>query len=94
MINYLLKSFQEPDIETLIFLLHNIGLQLRKADPDNLKNIIELFTQKRNSYIAEAKLTAKESGEQDASRVSKERKLKFLDLELQDIKNNKGSVTL
>ena len=43
-VNYLLKSFREDDIETLIFLLHNIGLQLRKADPENLTKIIEAFT--------------------------------------------------
>jgi len=56
LIKYLLNAFTEDDIETLIFLLHNIGLQLRKSDPENLRQIIDLFTQKRNSYLAEAKL--------------------------------------
>jgi hypothetical protein len=38
----LLNSFTEGDIEILIFLLHNIGLQLRKADPMALKDILTL----------------------------------------------------
>jgi hypothetical protein len=36
-VKFLLNSFREDDIETLLFLLHNIGLQLRKADPEGLK---------------------------------------------------------
>jgi len=32
-IKLLLNSFNEADIEILIFILHNIGLQLRKEDP-------------------------------------------------------------
>ena len=80
-VNYLLKSFREDDIETLIFLLHNIGLQLRKADPENLTKIIEAFTQKRNAFIAETKLM-KDSGEDCQTRVNLERKLGFLHLEL------------
>lgn len=84
-VNYLLTSFREDDIETLIFLLHNIGLQLRKADPDNLKQIIDLFTQKRNSYMIETKLMKDNKDDTEAdlqARVSKERKLGFLNLEL------------
>jgi hypothetical protein len=44
MVTHLLQSFREDDVETLIFLLHNIGLQLRKAEPESLKRIIDLFT--------------------------------------------------
>ena len=32
-IQELMKSFTEADIEILIYLLHNIGLQLRSDDP-------------------------------------------------------------
>ena len=92
-IKMLLQSFREHDIEVLIFLLHNIGLQLRKKEPEALKNIIDLFTQKKNSYLAESKLTQHTEDEQ-AERKAKERKLNFLGLELADIKNNKGNVTL
>ena len=46
LIRYLLKSFAEPDIEILIFVLHNIGLQLRKEEPAAIKDIIELAEQK------------------------------------------------
>lgn len=52
-----------------------------------------MFTQKRNSYLAEAKLES-ETENQNTSRKNKERKLGFLHLELQDIRNNKGNVTL
>lgn len=86
-VKFLLHSFREDDIETLIFLFHNIGLQLRKTDPDSLIQIIDLFTQKKNSYLAELKLNKEVNS-------NKERKLGFLNLELQDIKNNKGSVTI
>ena len=55
-IKFLLDSFTESDIEILIFVLHNIGLQLRKEDPASIKQIIDLFTQKKNSYYAEKKL--------------------------------------
>ena len=43
MIRFLITSFTECDIEILIFALHNIGLQLRKKDPESLKNILDLF---------------------------------------------------
>ena len=36
-IKFLLQSFTESDIEVLIFVLHNIGLQLRKKDPASVK---------------------------------------------------------
>jgi len=49
-IKFLLGSFTESDIEVLIFVLHNIGLQLRKKDPASVKQILDLFNQKRNSY--------------------------------------------
>ena len=51
-IKYLLNSFSESDIEVLIFVLHNIGLQLRKQDPASIKQILDLFNQKKNSYTA------------------------------------------
>ena len=83
LIKFLLNSFTEDDVETLIFLLHNVGLNLRQADPENLKSIIDIFTQKRNSYLAESKL---DTGDRDTlaevQRKSKERKLGFLHLEL------------
>ena len=36
-IKFLLNSFTESDIEVLIFVLHNIGLQLRRKDPASIK---------------------------------------------------------
>lgn len=47
---FLLQSFKEADVEILIFLLHNIGLQLRKADTVALKDLLTLADQKRNSF--------------------------------------------
>ena len=35
-----MHSFQETDIEILIFMLHNIGLQLRKSDPTAIMDIL------------------------------------------------------
>ena len=42
-IRFLLNSFTESDIEVLIFVLHNIGLQLRKKDPAAIKQILDSF---------------------------------------------------
>ena len=93
LVRFLLSSLQEMDIEILIFLLHNIGLQLRKSEPDSLKQVLDLFTQKYNSFQAESKMLSLTSAEL-TERKQKERKLSFLHLELQDIRNNKGSITL
>jgi hypothetical protein len=43
-VRYLLDRFNESDIEVLIFLFHNVGFQLRKAEPESLKGIIEIYT--------------------------------------------------
>tara|TARA_B110000285_G_C14932529_1_gene518020 strand:- start:379 stop:555 length:177 start_codon:yes stop_codon:yes gene_type:complete len=56
MIRLLLASFTESDIEILIFILHNIGLQLRKEDPGAIKEIIDMALQKKNSYAVEIKM--------------------------------------
>lgn len=56
LITLLLQSFNESDIEVLIFILHNIGLQLRKADPVGIKNILQAAEQKRNSLSVEIKM--------------------------------------
>jgi hypothetical protein len=56
MIRLLLVSFTESDIEILIFILHNIGLQLRKEDPGAIKEIIDMALQKKNSYAVEIKM--------------------------------------
>lgn len=89
-IRFLLQSFTESDIEVLIFVLHNIGLQLRKKDPASIKSILDIFNQKKNSFMAQQRLENKVSETQ----TPMDQKLKFLVLELQDIKNNKGSVTM
>lgn len=94
-IKFLLNSFTESDIEVLIFVLHNIGLQLRKKDPASIKLILDLFNQKKNSYMAQRRLDGSSAAAQQPDQTSPmDTKLKFLVLELQDIKNNKGSVTL
>ena len=49
LIRHLMSSFTETDIEILIFLLHNIGLQLRKEDPVSLRELLTLSEQKKNS---------------------------------------------
>jgi hypothetical protein len=61
---------------------------LRKTDPGSIINIIEIFNQKKNNYRAGLKM----SGEEGDKNVDK--KIQFLEMELQDIKNNKGNVTL
>ena len=88
LLRHLLQSFHEADIEVLIFLLHNIGLQLRKADPLALRDLLALADQKRNSFQAVLKMDPTE----ELHRL--ERKVGFLSLELQDIRNNKGTLTL
>ena len=82
MIRFLLNSFTESDIEILIFILHNIGLQLRKEDPGAIKDIIDLALQKKNSYAVEIKMAeSQESGNIDKMK-SKEKKINFLNMEL------------
>ena len=83
----LMNSFTETDIEILIFILHNIGLQLRKEDPTKIMQIIDMAQSKKNSYAVELKLKNMEAD-------GKSKKINFLTMELQDIKNNKGNVTL
>lgn len=77
MIKILVQSYSENDIEILIFILHNIGLQLRKEDPGSIKDIIDLQEQKKNTYLAEAKMT-----QADTSGDQKLKKINFLSLEL------------
>jgi nucleolar MIF4G domain-containing protein 1 len=43
-IKRLFDNFEEQDLELLLFILHNIGLQLRKDDPASIKAIIDLAT--------------------------------------------------
>ena len=92
LIKVLRDSFREDDIEILIFILHNIGLQLRKEDPQAIKEIIEAAEAKKNSHAVEIKM------EKDEDKIimmkQKEKKINFLTMELTDIKNNKGNVTL
>jgi hypothetical protein len=90
----MLNSFQESDIEVLIFLLHNIGLQLRKSDPAALKEILTVAEQKKNSFHAELKLHEANKDEVYDQLKKREKKVSFLNMELQDIKNNKGTMTL
>ena len=76
-------------------MLHNIGLQLRKADPIALRDIITLSEQKKNSYTAEIKLQGVSENQTEIDAMKrKERKIGFLAMELADIKNNKGTMTL
>lgn len=89
LIKQLMQSFTETDLEILIFVLHNIGLQLRDEDPKSIMQIIEMAESKKNSYQAQLKM---ENKAQESE--SKSKKINFLMMELNDIKNNKGSVTL
>jgi hypothetical protein len=52
----MLQSFKEDDIDILIFVLHNIGLQLRKEETVKLKKLFEIAEQKRNQFTAHLKL--------------------------------------
>jgi hypothetical protein len=97
LITLLIQTFNESDIEVLIFILHNIGLQLRKADPVGLKDILSMGEQKRNSLAVEIKMMTVDSTI-EPSKIDEmkrlERKVGFLMMELNDVKNNKGTLTL
>lgn len=56
LIKILMNSFTEGDLEILIFILHNIGLQLRKEDPSALKEIMDLADQKKANFSVELKM--------------------------------------
>lgn len=88
LIKQLLNSFTETDLEILIFVLHNIGLQLRDEDPKSILQIIQLAESNKNSYLVQLKMKEAEES------ASKSRKINFLMMELTDIKNNKGTATL
>jgi len=93
-ITILLSSFREAEIEILIFVLHNIGLQLRKADPAGIRDLLQIVEQKKNSLAVEIKM----SSSTDTAKIDElkrlERKVGFLLMELTDVKNNKGTLTL
>ena len=83
LIRHLMSSFTETDIEILIFLLHNIGLQLRKEDPISLRDLLTLSEQKKNSLQAEIKMySITEEGKDIETMNRLERKVGFLNLEL------------
>ena len=56
LIKLLMASFSESEIEILMFILHNIGLQLRKEDPVAVKEIIEAAESKKNHFGVEVKM--------------------------------------
>lgn len=55
-IEKMLETFTQEDIDILIFVLHNIGLQLRKQETVQLKKILDLVELKRNQFAALVKL--------------------------------------
>ncbi len=91
-ITLLLSSFREAEIEILIFVLHNIGLQLRKADPAGIRDLLQIVEQKKNSLAVEIKMSGDSDKIDELKRL--ERKVGFLMMELNDVKNNKGTLTL
>ena len=91
-ITLMLSSFREAEIEILIFVLHNIGLQLRKADPAGIRDLLQIVEQKKNSLAVEIKMSADGANVEELKRL--ERKVGFLLMELTDVKNNKGTLTL
>ena len=66
----------------LIFVLHNIGLQLRKKDPVSIKQILDLFNQKKNNYQATQRIDGTATNKADQTTTPMENKIKFLVLEL------------
>ena len=79
LIKVLLNSYTASDLEVLIFILHNIGLQLRKEDPVAVKDIIDMAESKKNSYAVELKMleaAEKVSGENSGLGVMKQKERK------------------
>ena len=56
--------------------------------------IIDLFNQKKNSFAAEKRIDGSAKTPLESEEMPMDKKIKFLVLELNDIKNNKGSVTM
>lgn len=92
----MIQSFKEDDIDILIFVLHNIGLQLRKEETAKLKNLFDIAEQKRNQFSVFIKLEeADPNTKEDVPKLKQKlSKINFLMMEITDIKNNKGSITL
>ena len=76
LIEVLLSRFTESDIEVLIFVMHNIGFQLRNEEPEAIQKIIEMAESQKNSHAVKQKM---ENIEEDGAKA---KKIHFLMLEL------------
>lgn len=70
---------------------------MRKAEPTGIRDLLQVVEQKKNSLTVEIKMMQAESNS-DQSKIDEmkrlERKVGFLLMELTDVKNNKGTLTL
>lgn len=97
-------------MDTLNYCLHNVGLRLRDADATGVKELLEKITTNRATFANQVKfeerelMQRKEQGEEGdeinslhdlvAQLKRHLRKVDFLMMEVEDIKNNRGKVTL
>lgn len=80
----LVEGFNEDHIELLLYVMHQVGMELRKADAGRMKAVLDMVAKKTNDFQAELN-TGSESPD-------KAKKVKFLQMEMTDIRNNKGTV--
>lgn len=70
---------------------------MRKAEPTGIRDLLQVVEQKKNSLTVEIKMMQADINS-DQSKIDEmkrlERKVGFLLMELTDVKNNKGTLTL
>jgi nucleolar MIF4G domain-containing protein 1 len=81
-IKLFIDNFNDTFSELLLILLNHIGIELRKEDPEGLKEIITNIHIKHNTLIAENKMKNKAT-------VSDSSKMKYIVEMIDEIKNNK-----
>jgi nucleolar MIF4G domain-containing protein 1 len=80
-IKFFIENFNDIYSEMLLIMLTYIGIDIRKEDPDSLKDIINNVHVKYNTIVAESRLNNINSG------ISS--KMKYLVEMIDEIKNNK-----
>jgi nucleolar MIF4G domain-containing protein 1 len=84
-IKLFLDDFNDVSSELLLILLNHIGIEIRKEDPESLKEIISNTHVKYNTMVAKSKM------EMDKTNTStnKTNKMKYIVDMIDEIKNNK-----
>jgi hypothetical protein len=82
-IKQFIDDFSDTSSELLLILLNHIGIEIRKEDPESLKEIISEIHVKYNTLVAKGKMNM------DISNKEQTNKMKYIVDMIDEIKNNK-----